>query len=112
MSDGEHEPRHYNPRMHQGGKLSFRGRVQDGEDDPGEFLVMGGDDPPYLDELVPASFLAAARRRSRPATLSCPSLTGKSPQSMRKVVVFPAPLAPSKPNTSPWNTSKDTSLTA
>ncbi|MFM1871064.1 MAG: hypothetical protein RL398_486 [Planctomycetota bacterium] len=61
MSDGEHEPRPYNPRMHQGGKLSFRGRVQDGEDDPGEFLVMGGDDPPYLEELVPAAFLAAGR---------------------------------------------------
>jgi tRNA (guanine-N7-)-methyltransferase len=44
----------YNPRMHQGGKLSFRSRVQDGDDDPGEFLVLGGKNPPPLDELVPA----------------------------------------------------------
>lgn len=44
----------HNPRMHQGGKLSFRSRVQDHDDDPGEFLVLGGDDPPRLDTLVPA----------------------------------------------------------
>lgn len=61
MSEGPTRPKTYNPRMHQGGKLSFRGRVQDGDDDPGEFLVVGGDDPPYLDELVPAEFLAAGR---------------------------------------------------
>lgn len=46
----------FNPRMHQGGKLSFRGRMQDGADDPGEFLVFGGKNPPPLDELVPAGF--------------------------------------------------------
>ncbi|MCR9248504.1 MAG: hypothetical protein NXI31_26045 [bacterium] len=44
----------YNPRMHQGGKLSFRGRVQGGEDDPGEFLAIGGDNPPGLRDLAPA----------------------------------------------------------
>ena len=43
----------YNPRMHQGGKLSFRGRMQDGDDDPGEFLVFGGNNPPPLHDLVP-----------------------------------------------------------
>ncbi len=52
MNDAE-EPAH-NPRMHQGGKLSFRGRVQDHADDPGDFLVLGGKNPPTLDELVPA----------------------------------------------------------
>lgn len=46
----------YNPRLHQGGKLSFRGRVQDGADDPGEFLVFGGKNPPPLEELVPDSY--------------------------------------------------------
>lgn len=61
MSEGPTRSKTYNPRMHQGGKLSFRGRMQDGDDDPGEFLVVGGDDPPYLDELVPAAFLAAGR---------------------------------------------------
>jgi tRNA (guanine-N7-)-methyltransferase len=43
----------YNPRMHRGGKLSFRSRVPGGDDDPGEFLVMGGTDPPPLSDLVP-----------------------------------------------------------
>ncbi|MBL8730696.1 MAG: hypothetical protein JNM25_19920 [Planctomycetes bacterium] len=46
----------WNPRMHQGGKLAFRSRVQDGTDDPGAFLVLGGKDPPALHELVPAGF--------------------------------------------------------
>jgi len=45
------EPAH-NPRMHQGGKLSFRSRVQDHDDDPGDFLVLGGKNPPPLEELV------------------------------------------------------------
>jgi len=40
--------------MHQGGKLSFRSRVQDGADDPGDRLVHGGQDPPHLRDLVPA----------------------------------------------------------
>lgn len=48
------EPAH-NPRMHQGGKLSFRGRVQDHDDDPGEFLVLGGTNPPVLRDLAPAA---------------------------------------------------------
>lgn len=56
MSDAEPSEKTYNPRMHSGGKLSFRGRMQDGDDDPGEFLVLGGDDPPPLAELVPARF--------------------------------------------------------
>ena len=37
--------------------------------------------------------LAAAVRRSAPATLSVPPLAGSSPQSMRKVVLFPAPVS-------------------
>jgi len=54
MSSADPEPGSFNPRMHQGGKLSFRGRVQGGGDDPGEFLVLGGDNPPHLDDLAPA----------------------------------------------------------
>jgi tRNA (guanine-N7-)-methyltransferase len=46
----------WNPRMHQGGKLAFRSRLQDGADDPGAFLVLGGKNPPALHELVPAGF--------------------------------------------------------
>ncbi|MBX3463369.1 MAG: hypothetical protein KF830_09370 [Planctomycetes bacterium] len=46
----------WNPRMHQGGKLSFRGRQQDDASDPGDCLVFGGQDPPTLDELVPAPY--------------------------------------------------------
>lgn len=57
MSDADPIQKAYNPRMHQGGKLSFRGRMQDGEDAPGEFLVIGGDDPPPLHELVPQRFV-------------------------------------------------------
>lgn len=52
MTEPETNPA-WNPRMHQGGKLSFRSRVQDGHDDPGEFLVLGGKNPPALHELVP-----------------------------------------------------------
>ncbi|MBL9078034.1 MAG: hypothetical protein JNL08_11055 [Planctomycetes bacterium] len=55
MSEPEGSPV-FNPRMHQGGKLSFRSRVQDGADDPGEFLVLGGKNPPPLDQLVPRGF--------------------------------------------------------
>lgn len=46
----------HNPRLHQGGKLSFRKRVQGQDDDPGDRLVHGGDDPPPLDELAPRRF--------------------------------------------------------
>jgi tRNA (guanine-N7-)-methyltransferase len=48
------EPGSHNPRMHQGGKLAFRGRLQDRDDDPGAFLVIGGKNPPLLEELVPS----------------------------------------------------------
>jgi len=46
----------HNPRMSQGGKLSFRSRVQELDDEPGDRLVLGGDDPPTLDDLVPEGF--------------------------------------------------------
>ena len=42
--------------MHQGGKLAFRSRVQDLEDDPGDRLVLGGDNPPALADLVPEGY--------------------------------------------------------
>jgi tRNA (guanine-N7-)-methyltransferase len=44
----------HNPRMNQGGKLSFRRRVQDQDDEPGDRLVVGGQNPPSLAELAPA----------------------------------------------------------
>lgn len=54
MSSPGPEPGPHNPRMHRGGKLSFRGRMQGGDgDDPGEYLVVGGENPPDLDALVP-----------------------------------------------------------
>jgi tRNA (guanine-N7-)-methyltransferase len=46
----------FNPRMHQGGKLAFRSRMKDGDDEPGDRLVFGGHNPPALRELAPASF--------------------------------------------------------
>jgi tRNA (guanine-N7-)-methyltransferase len=57
--DPERErPRHgdVNPRMHAGGKLSFRSRVQDGADEPGDRLVLGGKNPPALHELAPRGY--------------------------------------------------------
>ncbi|MCA8975728.1 MAG: hypothetical protein KDC98_13480, partial [Planctomycetes bacterium] len=42
--------------MHQGGRLAFRGRGPTGDDDTGDFLVIGGDDPPRLSDLVPRGF--------------------------------------------------------
>jgi tRNA (guanine-N7-)-methyltransferase len=51
------EPRAPRTRMTVGGKLSFRRRVQRLEVDPGSLpLRDGGDDPPALDDLVPAAF--------------------------------------------------------
>jgi len=54
MSETSPAPRPFNPRMHQGGKLSFRTRTQDGDGAPGDRLVVGGKDPPPLRDLVPA----------------------------------------------------------
>lgn len=48
--------RAHNPRLQQGGKLSFRRRVQEAADEPGDRLVHGGSNPPRLDELVPPGF--------------------------------------------------------
>ena len=42
--------------MSHGGKLAFRGRGPDQADAPGDRLVVGGDNPPTLRELVPAGF--------------------------------------------------------
>ncbi len=56
MPSSEPDTPPHNPRMHRGGKLSFRSRVQDKDDDPGDRLVLGGKNPPALRELVPASY--------------------------------------------------------
>jgi tRNA (guanine-N7-)-methyltransferase len=53
MTSQDPETPAHNPRMHQGGKLSFRGRVQEGDDQPGDRLVFGGKNPPTLRELAP-----------------------------------------------------------
>ena len=55
---------------------------------------------------------AAAVRRLSPATVQWPLEMGNRPQSMRKVVVLPAPLAPSRPKISPLRTRKLTRSTA
>ncbi len=45
--------------------------------------------------------LVGDERTSLPATNASPEEGSRRPQSMRIVVVFPAPLGPRKPNTSP-----------
>jgi len=49
-----------NPRMSAGGKLSFRGRSGGGpvpdDDEVSGCLVVGGEQPPHLDDLVPRTF--------------------------------------------------------
>src|ERR1035437_5852835 len=47
-----------------------------------------------------------------PATIASPEVGSSSPQSMRIVVVFPAPFAPKNPYISPFSTSKDMESTA
>jgi len=44
-------------------------------------------------------------RMSNPATFASPSLGARRPTSILIAVVFPAPLAPRKPKTSPARTS-------
>ncbi len=53
-----------------------------------------------------------ARRMSTPATRRVPAEGGSRPQSIRKVVVLPAPLAPKRPKISPRRTVKVLLLTA
>jgi tRNA (guanine-N7-)-methyltransferase len=54
MTMGESQPGSFNPRMHRGGKLSFRRRVERPTSDAGSFLVHGGANPPGLRDLVPS----------------------------------------------------------
>ncbi len=56
MPDPSQQPLPYNPRMNRGGKLAFRARTQDEDLAPGDRLVHGGQNPPQLDDLVPAGF--------------------------------------------------------
>ncbi len=49
---------------------------------------------------------ARSWRTSTPATFKVPPEGGKSPQSMRNVVVLPAPFGPSRPKISPRLTTK------
>jgi tRNA (guanine-N7-)-methyltransferase len=54
MTASADAPLPYNPRMHRGGKLSFRARLKDQHEDPGDLLVHGGQDPAPLRDLLPA----------------------------------------------------------
>src|SRR5208337_2895892 len=54
---------------------------------------------------------SGSRSSSRPATRTRPLVGGRNPVIIRIVVVFPAPLGPRKPNTSPSGTKKETSST-
>ena len=56
--------------------------------------------------------LSRAVRRSLPATRSRPLVAGSSPHSIRKVVVLPAPLGPSRPKISPRWTQNEVLSTA
>jgi hypothetical protein len=51
-------------------------------------------------------------RRGSPATIADPAVGAIRVPSIRTVVVFPAPLGPRKPNTSPAETLNETSSTA
>lgn len=53
-----------------------------------------------------------AVRRLTPATEILPLVAGKRPQSMRNVVVLPAPFGPSRPKTSPRRTENEVCETA
>lgn len=46
-------PDSINDRMHRGGKLSFRSRLEDSDENPGDRLVLGGKNPPGLFDLCP-----------------------------------------------------------
>jgi tRNA (guanine-N7-)-methyltransferase len=56
MTSAAGAPLPWNPRMQRGGKLSFRARVRETAADPGDALVVGGQDPPPLGALVPPGF--------------------------------------------------------
>src|SRR5262249_10080935 len=55
---------------------------------------------------------AGALRRSSPAIVASPPSGGSSVASIRRVVVFPAPLGPRKPKISARSTAKSTPRTA
>ena len=55
---------------------------------------------------------ARAVLRLKPATSRKPLVAGSRPQSMRNVVVFPAPLGPSRPKISPRRTLNEVLATA
>src|SRR5450631_1523000 len=56
--------------------------------------------------------LRGSRRMSMPSMRAVPEVGVSNPQSMRRVVVLPAPLAPRKPKISPRATAKLTLSTA
>ena len=58
-----------------------------------------------------ARWYIGSRVTSRPSNMTVPPSESIRPMVMRKLVVLPAPLGPSRPTTSPWSTSKSTPLT-
>ena len=82
-----------------------------------EIQVLGDRELPVERELLRHVADALPGRRARgaqiePATRSVPPVAGSRPQSMRNVVVLPAPFGPSRPKISPRRTSKLTWSTA
>ncbi len=59
-------------------------------------------------DMYPIELLIRSRSplTSKPSTLPSPEDGARMPQSMRIVVLLPAPLGPKKPNISPFPTSK------
>ena len=51
-------------------------------------------------------------KTSNPATVASPDVGRLNPQNIRIAVVLPAPLAPRKPNISPFSTSNEIPSTA
>src|SRR5258706_14575744 len=56
--------------------------------------------------------LSGCVSRSQPATRAVPAVGGRSVDSIRSVVVLPAPLGPRNPKISPWRTARSTPATA
>ena len=76
----------------------------------GELVV---DERPVGDVAEPRLGLERARLRCRsPPTITAPLVGRRMPAIIRIVVVFPAPLGPSKPNSSPRGTSRSMPSTA
>ena len=82
------------------------------EGDPNSGVIVGDDAVMVGTTPSRPRIRGPSRAGSIPNTRSEPSLTGETQPIMRMVELFPAPLGPRNPNTSPWPTSKSTASTA